>query len=618
MLPQVLYNDVKTAVNSQQLIAHKMGIFNDIISIDIDYTEDRRKLNYIEDNLYNKWHGEIFRGTLAVYIIYFPLSYEKNIVREVNILKTYLTIKIYLKRIDHISNPSYEESIFLRLNDFDSYYNQVSKGLGSGTYGKVFQVGNNLALKLLSSESATENQSYLLNSSFLREISILLRLNHINVLGIIDVVYVRSGTYPNIENFGMILPLADHNLYDYMARNSINLSIDEKDDIAYQILLGFSYIHSREIIHGDIKEENILVFQGKNGDLIPKISDFGLSVPINCDPIFKMKSLLYSAHFRPIEIYMKAEFDTSADIWAIGTLLYKIYVNNDLFLSPDISLKGKLEQEEAIVHNIFNILGNPLNQYSEFIRYPLAGKYVEYIKKSTSEYGILEVLLSNSGVSDPLIRIIRSCLSYDPKLRPHINDIINDTYFERSRLKYGKNQEITSCIQALNLRETYVKNYPDLWIKFDRRDEILKIIENFLRRSGVEISVFFQFVYIFDAAIDGYIDESNIMYYAMACLSIASSYKKNIVYVNKSLVQMYFAEMGINFKPELSSGLVHRILYNLNFDLLKYNWYDYLVTFIPVGSPTFNAKVSQLVDKMYTKDIYNFLPSILVNNLINL
>src|SRR4030067_337457 len=111
MLPQILYNDVKTAVNGQQLNSHKMGIFNDIISIDIDYT----------------------------------------------------------------SNPSYEESIFLRLNDFDSYYNQVTKGLGSGTYGKVFQVGNDLALKLLSSESATENQSYLLNPSFLREISILLR-----------------------------------------------------------------------------------------------------------------------------------------------------------------------------------------------------------------------------------------------------------------------------------------------------------------------------------------------------------------------------------------------------------------------------------------------------------
>ena len=59
-------------------------------------------------------------------------------------------------------------------------------------------------------------------------------------------------------------------------------------EVLYQIADGLAFLHSKKIVHGDIKPENILIFPGDNGkpDQGPqmKLTDFGLS------KLFKTKS----------------------------------------------------------------------------------------------------------------------------------------------------------------------------------------------------------------------------------------------------------------------------------------------------------------------------------------
>lgn len=67
----------------------------------------------------------------------------------------------------------------------------------------------------------------------------------------------------------------DTNLEKYISKNNTKLSEKNKKGIVYQLLRGFEYIHSKELLHRDINPNNILI---KLYDDVPvvKISDFGL------------------------------------------------------------------------------------------------------------------------------------------------------------------------------------------------------------------------------------------------------------------------------------------------------------------------------------------------------
>jgi calcium/calmodulin-dependent protein kinase I len=96
------------------------------------------------------------------------------------------------------------------------------------------------------------------------------------------------------------------------------------------ILEALIYLHSRGIIHGDIKLENILL---KTNDCqesrIPtvKLCDFGLSriIDKNTGKAF-MEFPVGSTNYMAPEIKAKTYVDEKIDIWALGVVLYKMAV----------------------------------------------------------------------------------------------------------------------------------------------------------------------------------------------------------------------------------------------------------------------------------------------------
>jgi len=107
-------------------------------------------------------------------------------------------------------------------------------------------------------------------------------------------------------------------LFDYIVNNS---KIDEKEAwyIFQQIISGIEYIHKLNVVHRDMKPENLLL----DHDKTIKIVDFGLSNTFKKDEPLKTAcgSPCYAA---PEMIAGKVYDGTKADIWSWGVILYAL------------------------------------------------------------------------------------------------------------------------------------------------------------------------------------------------------------------------------------------------------------------------------------------------------
>lgn len=107
------------------------------------------------------------------------------------------------------------------------------------------------------------------------EISIVRRLSHSNIVSAYEV-------FESPCCFWLIMEWADSgDLHTFVNMNRARYSGKLAAEHFYQILLGINYLHSICVVHRDLKLENILLKNSKNGGLLVKISDFGLSAVFN-------------------------------------------------------------------------------------------------------------------------------------------------------------------------------------------------------------------------------------------------------------------------------------------------------------------------------------------------
>ncbi|KAH8858433.1 Calcium/calmodulin-dependent protein kinase type IV [Schistosoma japonicum] len=110
-----------------------------------------------------------------------------------------------------------------------------------------------------------------------------------------------------------------------------------------QIVDGIKYLHEYEIIHRNLKPENVLL-STRDNDAIVKITDY-------CPHLFTtedldMELVCYTTTFCAPEILISRRYDKSIDLWALGVLLYIMLCGNSPFKS-----KTGSDLYRAILHN---------------------------------------------------------------------------------------------------------------------------------------------------------------------------------------------------------------------------------------------------------------------------
>jgi len=145
-----------------------------------------------------------------------------------------------------------------------------------------------------------------------REIDIMKKVNHKNVLSLIEI-------FETANQLALVMELVTGGelFFKIVARGSYS----EKDaaGIVRQIVNGVQYLHKLEIAHRDLKPENLLC-AGDDNDMIIKIADFGLSKIFAGGQV--METSCGTPDYAAPEVLTGTTYDKSVDLWSIGVITY--------------------------------------------------------------------------------------------------------------------------------------------------------------------------------------------------------------------------------------------------------------------------------------------------------
>ena len=186
---------------------------------------------------------------------------------------------------------------------------------------------------------------------FLKEAKTMAELNHEGVVKVNDVFEENNTAYY---------------VMDYMEGKSLEeqLPIAQEQALAYikQAAEALQYVHTKGILHLDIKPANIMINQSGKAVLI----DFGISK--HYDSEGKGTSLStqgYSSGYSPIEQMTPGglkQFTPPTDIYALGATLYKIISGTTPPASTDLADEETLSRPENMSREVFGFINKCMQQ----------------------------------------------------------------------------------------------------------------------------------------------------------------------------------------------------------------------------------------------------------------
>jgi eukaryotic-like serine/threonine-protein kinase len=145
----------------------------------------------------------------------------------------------------------------------------ITDCVGRGGNGIVFKARHRLMQRFVALKTVDTRNLHQANEAvarFTREIEIVSRLEHPNVVRALDVLQTRTHTY-------LVLEFVDGQDLGAVVKERGPLPVDEAIDYAIQIATGLQYAHSQGVIHRDLKPANLLL----TVDGVVKLSDLGLA-----------------------------------------------------------------------------------------------------------------------------------------------------------------------------------------------------------------------------------------------------------------------------------------------------------------------------------------------------
>ena len=287
-----------------------------------------------------------------------------------------------------IINDIKHKILFIKSNNYKEEYNNLEK-IGSGNYGTVYKglLKNEKeyrAIKVIDIEEMKKRFKNIKNDNDVEEeFNLHIKNGLINEIDNMRICMkdnlnsIKFYEYYDTEKeYAIVMELCDNNLQNILNEKKGPFNIDEVFEIISQLNNTFKIMSERNIVHRDLKLENILVkhIDKEKSKFIVKLTDYGVSRKILS---ISKKCNTYAGTVLTMapEILAGEKYDNKCDLWSLGVIIYQLLFKEYPY---------DAETEVGIY--------NQINEFGD-----------KYFKKTGEKQ--LDSLISNLLVKDPKKRL---------------------------------------------------------------------------------------------------------------------------------------------------------------------------------------------------------------------
>src|SRR5690625_1871958 len=222
---------------------------------------------------------------------------------------------------------------------------RIKKTIGGGGMANVYLaedtiLDRDVAIKVLRLEYANDDEFI---ARFDREAKAATSLSHPNIVNIFDVGEEEHILY-------MVMEYVDGlTLKEYIHRFG-PIEVEEALDIMKQVTSAIAHAHANDLVHRDIKPQNVLLDKYNN----VKVTDFGIAVALSATSLTQTNSILGSVHYLSPEQARGGMATKKSDIYSLGIVLFELLTGRLPFSGQtpvSIALKH-LQSDTPSVRNI--------------------------------------------------------------------------------------------------------------------------------------------------------------------------------------------------------------------------------------------------------------------------
>lgn len=254
------------------------------------------------------------------------------------------------------------------------------KTLGAGSFGIVrharnVETGAEVAVKIILKKALKGRED-----TVLAELKLLLELSHPHIVGFVD-------WFESKDKFYIVTQLATGGeLFDRIVTKG-RFTEHDASLVIVQVLEALEYLHGKNIVHRDVKPENILYISPEDNSNVV-LADFGIAKKLET-PDEKIHSSAGSFGYAAPEVILGLGHGKACDVWSLGVITYTILCGYSPFRSENV------------------------DDFIEEVRY---------------NNGVIFHADYWKDVSKDARRFIVKALQFNPDRRPSVNQLLNDPW----------------------------------------------------------------------------------------------------------------------------------------------------------------------------------------------
>ena len=221
----------------------------------------------------------------------------------------------------------------------------VEKKIGQGGMGSVYrakQLSMDRVVAIKTMHEKGESSDFI--GRFLREANVASKLSHPNVVSIIDFGQTDDGV------LYIVMELLDGESLGERIEEGIDLTLEHVLEMTDQLLSALSSAHDAQVVHRDLKPDNIFLLDVPGGDVFAKILDFGIAKAMESGDAMTQTGQVFGtpAYMSPEQCRGDTALDARSDLYSLGCIIYELLSGSTPF------------QDDSLIKMMFRHVGEPV------------------------------------------------------------------------------------------------------------------------------------------------------------------------------------------------------------------------------------------------------------------